>query len=66
LKEFCYNSDSLEDVDRLGRTKIMSKAVEARRSQYSPELLAKVQELALMMGAEKYGERVWSKYSADH
>ncbi|MEZ6112884.1 MAG: hypothetical protein R3C99_18010 [Pirellulaceae bacterium] len=35
----------------------MSKAVEARRSKYSPEVIAKMQELARLIGAEKYGER---------
>lgn len=35
----------------------MSKAVEARRSKFSPEVIAKMQELALMIGSEKYGER---------
>jgi len=35
----------------------MSKAVEARRSKFSTEVIAKMQELARMIGAEKYGER---------
>lgn len=35
----------------------MSKAVEARRSKFSPQVIAKMQELARMIGAEKYGER---------
>ncbi len=35
----------------------MSKAVEARRSKYSPEVIQKMQEIARMIGAETYGER---------
>lgn len=33
----------------------MSKAVEARRAKFSPEVLAKMQELGRMISAEKYG-----------
>ncbi len=35
----------------------MSEAVEARRSKFLPQVVAKLQELARMIGAEKYGER---------
>lgn len=35
----------------------MSKAVEARRSKVSPEVLAQMHMLIRMIGAEKYGER---------
>ena len=33
-----------------------SKAVTKRRSRYSPEVLAKMQELGRLMGREIYGE----------
>lgn len=33
----------------------MSKAVAERRSRFSPEVILKMQELARMIGAEKYG-----------
>ncbi|MEM8910208.1 MAG: hypothetical protein AAGC97_00465 [Planctomycetota bacterium] len=35
----------------------MSKTVDARRSIVSPEILAKMQELIVLVGAERYGER---------
>lgn len=35
----------------------MSKAVDARRLKFSPEVTAKMQELARLIGAEKYGGR---------
>ncbi len=35
----------------------MSKAVEARRAEFSPEVIEKMQELARLIGADKYGER---------
>lgn len=34
----------------------MSKAVEKRRARFSPEVLAKMQELGRMISAETYGE----------
>lgn len=35
----------------------MSKAVEARRARFSPQVVAKMQEVARLISAEKYGER---------
>ncbi|MEM1227860.1 MAG: hypothetical protein AAGJ40_19390 [Planctomycetota bacterium] len=35
----------------------MSKTADARRSIVSPEVLAKMQELIVFVGADRYGER---------